>query len=187
MRSRFEFDKRKRIEKLSINEQEDILFDFLNAFRVLKTDEETALFVRDLLTASEVKILAKRLRIAKLLSEGKTYDQVEKIVHASHGTVAKVARWLSEKGEGFRKVLSRIPKVKERRGWGSMSEGERFMHRYSIYFWPELLIKEIFKGGKEINRKKLYEVLDDLREKRVISKEIEKEFKSRYSKKYSTT
>lgn len=182
MSKRFEFDKRKRIEKLSINEQEDILFDLLNAFRVLKTDEETALFVRDLLTSSEVKTLAKRLRIAKLLSEGKTYIEVEKIVHTSHGTVAKMARWLSEKGEGFRKVLSRIPKAKEKRGWGSMSEGERFMHRYSIYFWPELLIKEISGGGKKINRKRLYEVLDDLKEKRIISKEIEKEFKSHDSK-----
>ena len=182
MSKAFKFDRKKRTEKLSVGEQEDILFDLLNAFRALKTDEETALFVRDLLTSSEVKILAKRLRIAKLLSEGKTYEEVEKIVHTSHATVAKIAHWLSEKGEGFRKVLSRIPKAKERRGWRSMSEGEKFMHRYSIYFWPELLIKEISRGGKRIDRKGLYEVLDELKEKRVIGKEIEKEFKSHYSK-----
>lgn len=183
----FKFDKEKRIEKLSFNEREELLFDLLNAFRVLKNDEETALFVRDLLTLSEVRNLSKRLGIAKLLIEGKTYEEIEQILHTSHGTVAKVASWLSEKGEGFRKVISRIPRIKERKTWASMTDAERFMHRYSLYFWPELLLKEVFEGGKEIDRSSIYSVFEDLRRKGRLNSQIAAQIKRYYSKEYSTT
>ena len=67
-------EKVKRLEKLSKTEQEELLLDLLQAFQIIKTLDEVALFVQDLLTRAEVKRLSKRLRIAKLLIDGYTYE-----------------------------------------------------------------------------------------------------------------
>src|SRR3972149_8053714 len=98
-----------RVEKLSRNEQLDLLFDLVNAFSSVKTPFETALLMQDLLTASEIKHLAKRLRIAKLLIQGLTQRQVAGEVRCSTATVIKVNAWLTRGGEGLRNVIAKLP------------------------------------------------------------------------------
>ena len=95
--------KTKRIEKLTKSEQEGLVLDLVNAIVGAKSVGDAALFLGDLLTKSEMKILSRRLRIAKLLLAGMTYQQIETDLHASHGTVAKIAAWLAERGDGFRR------------------------------------------------------------------------------------
>lgn len=141
--------KTKRIEKLSRKEQEDLVFDLVNALVQTKTVGQAALFLQDLLTKSEMKILSKRLRIAKLLIEGMTYEQIKESLHVSHGTVAKIAAWLAERGDGFRRVLERIPKNKDEEKWLEKSDWDNFKRRYSLYFWPELLLEEIVKNAND--------------------------------------
>lgn len=183
--------KTQRLEKLSISEQEDLLADFLTAFELIRNAEEAALFVRDLFTRSEVKIFSKRLRIAKLLLANKTYEEIEKEVHASHATVAKVAAWLLEKGEGFRRVIQKLPKhMKKEADWlEAKVEWSRLMHRYPGYFWPQLLIEELNKQGDQKARSRIRSVLTQLDEKKKVSKEIEEAFAPpfRRQKKYNTT
>src|SRR3989338_2876052 len=106
------FQKNKRIEKLSTKEQGELIFDLVNAIVSAKSVGEAALFLQDLLTKSEMKILAKRLRIAKLLIDGITYEQIKESLHVSHGTIAKIAAWLAERGDGFRKIIEKLPKNK---------------------------------------------------------------------------
>ena len=62
--------RRKRIPK---SLRTDLLSDLLESFKIIKSKEDVALFAQDLLTRDEAEKLAKRLRIAKLLLEGKTY------------------------------------------------------------------------------------------------------------------
>ena len=102
-------EKPKRLEKLSRNEQLELVFDLINSFRVAKTPIEVANFLQDLLTAKEIKNLAKRLRIAKFLLNGKTYEEIVKSLHTSYVTVAKVSAWLSQGGKGFKEVISKLP------------------------------------------------------------------------------
>lgn len=97
---------------MSKSEQADLLFDLLQAFTLLKNLPDAASFITDLLTSSEVKTLSKRLRIAKLLLSGSTYSQVKEHLKVSDPTIAKVAVWLQEKGEGFRKIVEKIPQRK---------------------------------------------------------------------------
>jgi uncharacterized protein YerC len=104
------YKKPKRLEKLSRNEMVDLSFDLINAFRLVKSPYETSLLIQDLLTASEIKNLAKRLRIAKLLLEGEKHRDIAKKLHCSLGTVSKVNIWLNERGEGFRKIIKKLPK-----------------------------------------------------------------------------
>lgn len=99
----------KRIEKLSRNEQLDLLFDLINAFSSVTTPFENALLIQDLLTVSEVKNLSIRLRIAKLLIAGETQRNIAKNLRCSIATVTKVAFWLAEGGEGLKKAVSKLP------------------------------------------------------------------------------
>jgi len=171
---RLYLQKSKRIEKLSRKEQEELVMDLVNALVQAQTLSDVALFLQDLLTKSEMKILAKRLRIAKLLLAGMTYQQVETGLHVSHGTVAKIAAWLAERGDGFRKIIEKLPKEKQEEKWFERSEWDKFKRRYSLYFWPELLLEEIVKNANEKQKERIRAVLDRLEEKSELHKKIER-------------
>lgn len=178
--NKFKSDKVKRIEKLSRTEQEDLVFDLVNALVQTQSLNEAALFLQDLLTKSEMKMLSKRLRIAKLLLTGLTYEQIETQLHVSHATVAKIAAWLAERGDGFRKIIEKLPKEKQEEKWFERSEWDSFKRRYSLYFWPELLLEEIVKNANQKQKERIKSVLERLEEKSELHKKIEKLL--RYSK-----
>lgn len=164
----------RRVEKLTKGEQESLVFDLINSLVQTQTVGEVALFIQDLLTKSEMKMLGKRLRIAKLLLSGMTYEEIEKNLHASHTTVAKIAAWLSERGDGFRKIIQRLPKQTKEKAWHERSEWDTFKRRYSLYFWPELLLEEIVKNANQRNKNRIKDVLERLEEKSELHKRIEK-------------
>lgn len=98
-----------RIEKLSREEKLTFIFDLVNAFGSIKKSTEAALFLQDLLTADEIRNLAIRLQIAKLLLAGKSFREIKKEVHTSFVTITKVNLWLEQGGEGFKKIIARLP------------------------------------------------------------------------------
>lgn len=103
-----------RLEKFNRRELLDLTFDLINAFRLVKTPMQSALLIQDLLTASEIKQLAKRLRIAKLLiSSDNTQREIAKELHCSLATVTKVSAWLNRGGEGLRMVVTKLPQKYE--------------------------------------------------------------------------
>lgn len=166
--------KTKRIEKLSKEDQESLVFDLVHAFTLTHNIGETALFLQDLLTKTEMKTLGKRLRIAKLLLENMTYDEIARSLHASHATVAKIGAWLAERGDGFRKIIEKLPKEKYTKLQTERSDWDKFKRRYSLYFWPELLLEEVIKSANEKQKGKIREVLERLEEKSELHKKIEK-------------
>lgn len=168
------FQKNKRVEKLSKKEQGELILDLVNAIVSAKSIEDAALFLQDLLTKSEMKILAKRLRIAKLLIAGMDYREIEQNLHAGHTTIAKIAAWLSERGEGFRKVIGSLPKYTNSNSWEEISEWDNLKRRYSLYFWPELLLEQIIKSANQRQKEKIKNVLDKLDEKSDLHKRIGK-------------
>lgn len=172
--TKFVFDKVKRIEKLSMAEQEALVLDLINAFSQTQTLNDAALFLQDLLTKAEMKILSKRLRIAKLLLYGMTYREIEKDLHVGHGTVARIAAWLAERGDGFRKIIEKLPKKQDDKKWFERSEWDSFKRRYSLYFWPELLLEEIVRNANQKQKERIKSVLERLEEKSELHKKIEK-------------
>lgn len=102
--------RQKRFEKLTPSEQEDLIFDLVSSFSVLRSPVDAALFLRDLLTEDEVRIIAKRLRIAKLLLAGGKNEEIVREMHCSFATVTKVRMWIDNAGEGLRSVIHRLPK-----------------------------------------------------------------------------
>ena len=164
----------RRVEKLTKGEQESLVFDLVHSLVQTQTVGDVALFIQDLLTKSEMKMLGKRLRIAKLLLSGMTYEEIEKNLHTSHTTVAKIAAWLAERGDGFRKIIEKLPKEKQEEKWFERSEWDSFKRRYSLYFWPELLLEEIVKNANQKQKERIKSVLEKLEEKSELHKNIEK-------------
>jgi uncharacterized protein YerC len=168
----------RKVERLTNTEQVSLLRDLAYALVQSKSLDEAALFLQDLLTKSELTVLAKRLRIAKLLLKGDSYEEIEGKVKVSHGTIAKIAAWLTERGEGFRNIISRLPKETQSSTFKEFTEWDRFKRRYSIYFWPELLLEEIIRSANKRQKDRLINVLDSLEEKSELNKRIEKLLKS---------
>ncbi len=163
----------KRIEKLSKKEQESLVFDLINALVQTNTVTETALFLQDLLTKTEMKTLAKRLRIAKLLLATATYEEIKETLHVSRGTIAKIAAWLSESGDGFRNIIQKLPDQIKLKSWEDMSDWDQFKRQYSLYFWPELLLEEIVKHANKKQKQRIGDVLARLEDKSDLHKRIE--------------
>jgi len=78
------------------------------AVLTLKTVEECYRFFEDVCTIGEVKAMAQRLEIARLLYTGHTYDEVTQRTHASSATTSRVRRFLEYGADGYRLVLARL-------------------------------------------------------------------------------
>lgn len=169
-------EKKKRLNKLSRKEQGDLFVDLVSALTQVQNVSDAALFLQDLLTRQEAQNLSKRLRIAKLLIAGMTYEEIGKDIHASHGTIAKIAAWLAERGDGFRKIIEKLPKKEIEKGktWADMSDWDKLKRKHALYFWPELLLEKIIETASGKKKDQIRKVLDRLDEKNDLHRKIEK-------------
>lgn len=83
----------------------DLLF---NSILKLKTIEECYNFFEDIATINEVKSLAQRMHVAKLLSEKKTYTEIAEITGASTATISRVNKCLNYGSNGYNMIIERI-------------------------------------------------------------------------------
>ncbi len=75
------------------------------AFLKLKTEQEVANFLRDLLTIKEFEEFANRLEMARLLKKGWSYKKIARELKVSTTTVTRTAHWLFRGCGGYDKVL----------------------------------------------------------------------------------
>lgn len=163
----------RKVERLSKSEQESLVFDLVHAMVQTKSVSDAALFLQDLLTKSEITVLGKRLRIAKLLISGASYGEIEKKLKVSHATIAKIAAWLTDKGEGFRKIVKNLPKNINESNWES-SDWDKYKRRHGMYFWPELVLEEVIKNSNKKQKEKIRSVLEAVDEKSELHKRLGK-------------
>lgn len=93
-----------QLEKLDRKEVEQLF----RAMLTLETIEECYRFFDDLCTVGEVKSLAQRLEVARMLQEGATYNQIEEATGASTATISRVKRCLNYGMDGYKIVLERM-------------------------------------------------------------------------------
>jgi TrpR-related protein YerC/YecD len=91
-------------EKLR-DEMTDRLFE---AILTLRSTEECYQFFEDIATISEMKALAQRLEVAKMLDAGMTYDDIVAATGASTATISRVKKCLHYGADGYRMVLNRL-------------------------------------------------------------------------------
>lgn len=87
------------------NPSVDMLF---SAILNLKTINECYDFFEDLCTVNELKSLAQRLDVAKMLTLGETYTAIGKATGASTATISRVNRALNYGCDGYKLVIGRI-------------------------------------------------------------------------------
>ncbi len=173
-------------EKLTNAERNRIYLDLIQAFVLCKSVDEAATFIQDLITESELVFISRRLRIAKLLLDGKTYDVIRETLHVSETTISKIAFWLNNRGDGFRNIIRKLPKEKkvnndpmDRSSWTLLKR------QYPSYFLPEILIDEIVKTANKKQKERLKKIISgldsSLKQKSQLHRELEKAFYKNYS------
>ncbi len=82
--------------------------DLFEAILMLENKEECYAFFEDLCTVAEIKALAQRLEVAKMLQDGRTYTEISEMTGASTATVSRVNRSLVYGADGYKLILDRI-------------------------------------------------------------------------------
>lgn len=167
--------KEKRFDKLTPQEQEDLIFDLINAFALMRNPVDTALLMQDLLTENEVRNLAKRLRIAKLILTGSSVEEIVKELHCSRATVVKVRMWLNNAGEGLKKVIQRLPERKKVYQPKRMPGVGYGLPQILLYFASTYMTKK--------EKKRLEKFLADMRSKAADDRDLKEELTTGFAKK----
>lgn len=96
---------------MPVDKLKDPLLDqlFLSIL-TLKNLDECYIFFDDLCTVNELRSLAQRLEVARMLRQGYTYHQIEQETGASTATISRVKRCLNYGNDGYKLVLERIGK-----------------------------------------------------------------------------
>jgi TrpR-related protein YerC/YecD len=79
----------------------------LEAILGLETLDETERFFRDLCTLNELRDMAQRWAVVRLLDGGKHYAEISRETGASTATITRIASWLNHGEGGYRAVLDR--------------------------------------------------------------------------------
>jgi TrpR-related protein YerC/YecD len=84
--------------------------DLCAALMTPETGEEMAALLADLCTPVEVRTLAERWHVARLLEEGKlSYREIHDATGVSTTTIVRVARFLrQEPHQAYRKAIQRV-------------------------------------------------------------------------------
>ena len=84
--------------------------DFFDAVLTLKNREECYKFFSDVCTAKEVKAIAQRFTVAKMLRDKKVYTEIVAKTGASTATISRVNRSLEESNTGYDIDFERLEK-----------------------------------------------------------------------------
>ena len=80
----------------------------LDAIVRLEDRDEAARFLRDLCTLNELRDMAQRWAVARLLDDGMHYAQISRETGASTATITRIASWLNHGEGGYREALDRL-------------------------------------------------------------------------------
>ena len=83
---------------------EGMINDLYSVITRVSSEEECMELFEDLCTKQEIEKMAQRVRAARLLAEGKTYNQVIDETDISSATLSRVSKAL-QYGKGYKKFI----------------------------------------------------------------------------------
>ena len=92
---------------MQITHTEDI-DAFFDAILSLESREECYRFFEDALTVREVEDISQRLKAARMLKEGSSYNEVCSVTGMSTTTVSRVSKALEQGAGGYDMVMTRL-------------------------------------------------------------------------------
>jgi TrpR-related protein YerC/YecD len=78
------------------------------AILALETIDETERFFRDLCTLNELRDIAQRWAVVRLLDSGLHYAEISRRTGASTATITRIASWLNHGEGGYRAMLDKL-------------------------------------------------------------------------------
>ena len=72
----------------------------------IDSEADCQALLEDLCTAKEIENMAERVYAARLLLEGKTYNQIMEVANISSATLSRVSRCV-QYGDGYSKLLKK--------------------------------------------------------------------------------
>ncbi len=103
------------------NKETDELF---KAVLLLDSEENCYRFFEDICTVNELNSISQRWHVAQLLSEGKTYSEIEKITKASTATISRINKCLVYGADGYRRMLDKVAEQENGEEKADTSEGK---------------------------------------------------------------
>ena len=90
------------------NDRNDSTDQLFHAILSLRDLDECYRFFGDLLTVQELSAFAQRLQVARMLSEGNTYETIRGEIATSSSTITRVNTELRYGSGGYQMVLDRL-------------------------------------------------------------------------------
>lgn len=87
---------------------------FFEAVLLLENEEECYRFFEDICTISEIKAIAQRLEVAKMLDQENTYTDIAHETGASTATISRVKKCLNYGADGYQLILDKVKKLEEK-------------------------------------------------------------------------
>jgi len=88
--------------------KDELTDQLCEAILTLKDKEEVYDFLEDVATVAEIRALAQRLQVAKLLLSGDSYPQISKSTGASTATISRVKKTVDYGRDAFKLCFDRM-------------------------------------------------------------------------------
>ncbi len=119
------------------------------AFSLVDTKNEMEGLLKALLSRTEIIMLAKRVQIAKMLTEGYDYRTIRNVTRVTDPTIAKISTHL----EDYPEVISVVKKLhQEEQKLKKSNDLYNLKNRYPSYFALEALIDRLDKPLRKRSR-----------------------------------
>ncbi|MBI2337628.1 hypothetical protein HYU95_00435 [Candidatus Daviesbacteria bacterium] len=102
---------------------------FWDAITLIENRGEAISFLKDLLTPTEVRMLAKRLQIADMLAKGYKYEDIKTHMRVTVQTISHVNNKLNYGEDGLIKILQKLEKIDQ-------SRQDRFEGKRNLFSQP---------------------------------------------------
>ena len=93
---------------MAVKDEKTMKIELCKAFVALETVEEAEKFLDDLCTIKELEAMSQRLGAAKMLLQGKTYNEVVEATEISSATLARVSKCVRYGDGGYQEVIKKL-------------------------------------------------------------------------------
>ena len=93
------------MDKINLNKDQKLVVD---SFYKVRTKKDLNSFIEDLFSQEETLDLAQRLKIAKLILDGKTYEEIAALIPVSTSTISKIGQVIKFGKGGFAFIYNSI-------------------------------------------------------------------------------
>ena len=163
-----------RTSKLNGQIIQGLIVDLCQAIALTRDKREAAELLTDLLGRQELEMIAKRLRIAELLLENLTYEDIKAELKVSFGTIARVQLWLQSAGEGYRKIIDKTKSKRQNREENEKQVNLRgIKKKYPMYYWPQIMFKYWVQNSTAKEKSEMQKILAKVGAKTEMYRELE--------------